>query len=81
MSIFKGKRYRKCVQEDSGEVSCVAYKPQRDGKKIPTATIRATLTPDCLVGISESDGDQNDIEELEEYLSKSTKVKCKKNQI
>lgn len=81
MSILRGKRYRKCVQEEDGSVSCVAYKPTRDGKKIPTATIKAVLTSDCSVAINESDGDQSDIAELEEYLGNSTKVKCKKNQI
>jgi hypothetical protein len=79
MGLFKGKRYRKCQLDESGtNIDCVAYSPDKTGKKIVTATIRATLTSDCQVAINDSDGDTNDIADLEEHLSKRVRTKCNK---
>ena len=74
-----GKKYRQCKKEENGEVSCISYKPSKEGKKIVTATIKANLSPDCSVDLLDSDGDTNDVADLEEHLSKHVRVKCNKN--
>jgi len=78
MTLFKSTKYRKCVKNEDGSVDCVAYKPTRDGKKVVTANVKAIVTPECNVSVVESDGDPNDIADLEEYLGKNARGKCKK---
>ena len=71
------KRYRRCHLNEDGSVDCIAYKPTKDGKKIVTASIKATITPECSISTIDHDGSQEDIESLEEYLRTHAKAKCK----
>lgn len=78
MSIFSKKKYRKCQKEEDGSISCISYIPDKTGKKITTATIKATLQPNCEVSLMDQDGNPEDIAELEEYLGSKARVKCNK---
>ena len=77
MSLFKGKRYRKCQMNEDNSLDCIAYSPRSDGKKVVTASIKAQMSSDCNVNIIDQDGDPSDLEELEEHLSKRVRSKCK----
>lgn len=74
--ILGSKRYKKCQQNEEGAIDCVSYRPQKDGKKVVTATIKAQLSPDCRANVTDIDGDSNDIAELEDYLGKHVRTRC-----
>jgi|GEM_PF-2850859 hypothetical protein len=76
MGIFSGKKYRECKTNQDGTISCLSYKPTKDGKKIVVASILAQKTPDCKAQIIDEDGNPDDLEELETYLEKKTGLNC-----
>ena len=77
LDVFKGKKYKKCVKNEDGTIDCVVYHPTKDGKKIVTATTKSQITPECTVNHIDVDGDPDDIEEIERYLGKAVRTKCK----
>ena len=76
MGFFNQKKYRQCKQREDGIIECLAYRPDKSGRKIPTAMITAQKTPDCKAFILDEDGDPKDLEELQSYLEKKMRVKC-----
>ena len=76
MGILSGKRYRDCKSNPDGTISCIMYKPTKDGKKIVTASILAQKTADCKAQIIEDSGDMGDVEDLQNYLEKKTGLNC-----
>lgn len=77
MALF-GKKYRECNSNPDGTISCMMYRPTKDGKKIVVANIQAQKTPDCKAQIMSEDGDPSDLEELETYLQKKTGLNCQR---
>ena len=80
MGLFSGKKNVKCQRNEDSSVDCIAYQSTREGKKIVTATLKGTVDPStCQISTIDHDGNETDIEMLEEHLGKRARVKCNKN--
>lgn len=80
MGIFKGEKKFECVQDkDTGAVSCESFRENKDGTRVPLASLRMSVDGMCNV-IPENmvEHVEGELQELEKKVAGRMTAKCRK---
>lgn len=81
MGLFKGNRKFECNQDpQTKELICESFRQDKDGTKVPLASLRAQVDGMCNPVVSNmQEHEEGELEELEKKVRNRMVAKCNKS--